>query len=536
MRQSAIVGLMAWTVLAAAAQAAEPKSVVVPLIASHVDILDKDLPGYSNPSGLQLSAFTQPLHGTLTRIADGFRYSPGTHFWSLASDRFVYKYNTLAGARATTVLLTKGQLGPSGLEGFENGAPSVPPWATYNPAPARLTFDAAGALEGALGMSVAHGSTPAFVTFDTPAEWFGSSAKGGGAQGSHTSVRIRLPRASGSGPNVAGQSEIVLKASLDDAPIPEYSLALQLEPDLRYRLTLQVRGAEAGAPLVTWIAPGAHDLDVYWWPGGAAAGETVGGVWVEVDSLVRLGPLALDNFGALVTKHWFGSVAPGQGGLAFALDSVEVSQIPKLGDELKLLASDFEDGAGEWDTSQGSGLSRTSSPSPSGFFSLDVPLELGQRGFWLNVAPASERHLSLRYDVTALDTLPQLAVGDSVQLLNLVNSDALASTKIVVRVRLRQTASQLVLETQARQDDDTFLGVQWPLVDLSTHALEVQWQAASGAQAQDGFVRVWVDGQVVGERLEFDNDSQRVEALRLGAQGALPASGRLRFDNVHLWR
>jgi hypothetical protein len=54
-------------------------------------------------------------------------------------------------------------------------------------------------------------------------------------------------------------------------------------------------------------------------------------------------------------------------------------------------------------------------------------------------------------------------------------------------------------------------------LSVAWHPLEIEWQASSAAGANDGLVRLWLDGSLASEQTGLDNDTRRVAEAQLGA-------------------
>ncbi len=504
----------------------EPSVFVVSSIAGSKEIQDKDVPGYDPISGLQLQSYSQGSYGTLMRLTGGFRYTPSANFYSVGSDSISYSYLDAGNdVRSGVLFFLLGTYSEEYVEDFEG--PLDMPWSLYDPS-ARVVFGSLGAISGAGGMRVGHGESAGYVAVPTPA----GPVKGGGQQGSHTSVRIRLPRSAGVGvPNAPGQDDVVLRSGNGD--VVEYELRARMRADYKYDLILTARGAASTPAATAVVAPGASLIDIEWWPEGADGGETLGGIWVRVNGYTLIGPLPLVNGGGLAVEHYFGSLGSTTGGLQFDVDDIRVAQTPpEANKDAVVLLSDFESGgAPGWNTGTGPSMSVVPAWTSTTLYSVSMPLALGQRGYWSSPAPQAERRLGLRANLRAVET-PDMAQGLSVPLITLNDDEA----KPMLRVRLRRNSSGIVLETQVRHDDGTWVGVFKPFTDLLTHRLEVQWAAASGPLASDGYVRMWLDGVMVGEVLEVDNDTRAAEWIHLGPVGSNAATGSMQVDDIQAWR
>jgi hypothetical protein len=80
------------------------------------------------------------------------------------------------------------------------------------------------------------------------------------------------------------------------------------------------------------------------------------------------------------------------------------------------------------------------------------------------------------------------------------------------RIRLRQ-----------QNDSAGTTSTAWVTITDAPHAIEMEWQAASAAGANNGFATLWIDGVQSGILSGLDNDTRRIEYVRLGAVSGLNA-------------
>ena len=80
------------------------------------------------------------------------------------------------------------------------------------------------------------------------------------------------------------------------------------------------------------------------------------------------------------------------------------------------------------------------------------------------------------------------------------------------RIRLRQT-----------NDSAGTTSTAWVTISDAPHVIEIEWRAASAAGANDGSATLWIDGLQSGNLGGLDNDTRRIEYVRLGAISGLNA-------------
>ncbi len=97
------------------------------------------------------------------------------------------------------------------------------------------------------------------------------------------------------------------------------------------------------------------------------------------------------------------------------------------------------------------------------------------------------------------------------------------ATSAVFNVDFRYSAGSY--QTRLRQQDDAQATVSTPWVTISDapHVIELQWQAATAPGANNGAIAFWVDGVQRGSVGGLDNDTRRIELVRLGAASGVDA-------------
>ncbi len=100
-----------------------------------------------------------------------------------------------------------------------------------------------------------------------------------------------------------------------------------------------------------------------------------------------------------------------------------------------------------------------------------------------------------------------------------------------VTVVLRRRQGQYSVQGQVRVDGGGQNTTGFVNVADAPHAIEVSWQRATAAGANDGSLQLWIDSVSVALLPGLDNDTTRVDMARLGPQNLQSgASGTLFFD------
>ena len=100
-----------------------------------------------------------------------------------------------------------------------------------------------------------------------------------------------------------------------------------------------------------------------------------------------------------------------------------------------------------------------------------------------------------------------------------------------VTVVLRRRQGQFSVQAQALLDGGGQSSTAFVNVTDAPHAIELDWRRASTAGANDGSLQLWIDGAAVPALGGLNNDTTRVDMVRLGPQNLQAgASGTLLFD------
>jgi hypothetical protein len=102
----------------------------------------------------------------------------------------------------------------------------------------------------------------------------------------------------------------------------------------------------------------------------------------------------------------------------------------------------------------------------------------------------------------------------------------LGTTREVVRLNFRFSNGVYQLSGNLLNDSSTWVNTAWFTISDAPHAIELDWQAASAAGANNGRLTVWVDGTMKAELINMDNDTQRVDIVVLGPYSGIDSGTR----------
>ncbi|MEM9290370.1 MAG: trypsin-like peptidase domain-containing protein [Acidobacteriota bacterium] len=98
------------------------------------------------------------------------------------------------------------------------------------------------------------------------------------------------------------------------------------------------------------------------------------------------------------------------------------------------------------------------------------------------------------------------------------------------------TTTGFWLRAKSHRDDDSWAQADWVNIADAPQYVEVEWTRSSGPAANDGVLRLWVDGALTQELTGIDNDSEAATGFLLGAVGGLDANsvGSFYVDHVEI--
>ncbi|MCI0551693.1 MAG: metallophosphoesterase [Anaerolineae bacterium] len=96
----------------------------------------------------------------------------------------------------------------------------------------------------------------------------------------------------------------------------------------------------------------------------------------------------------------------------------------------------------------------------------------------------------------------------------------------VLRVEFRQFSGAYQLRAALLNDSSTWINTNWFAISDAAHSIELDWQAATAAGANNGSLTLWIDGVQQQVLTGVDNDTRRIDRARLGALTGIDAGTR----------
>jgi hypothetical protein len=95
-------------------------------------------------------------------------------------------------------------------------------------------------------------------------------------------------------------------------------------------------------------------------------------------------------------------------------------------------------------------------------------------------------------------------------------------TSSVFQVQFGFSAGSYQIRLRQTNDSNSTTSTPWVnIVDGSNNVIEIEWWAASAAGANNGGANLWINDTPSGSLSNVDNDTRRIEFVRLGAISGL---------------
>jgi PKD repeat protein len=101
-----------------------------------------------------------------------------------------------------------------------------------------------------------------------------------------------------------------------------------------------------------------------------------------------------------------------------------------------------------------------------------------------------------------------------------------SGTLDMFRVQFRNSGGNYQILAQLRNDGTGYTGTAWYTLSDSPHFIEIDWQASTAVGANNGYISLWIDGALRQTRSGIDNDTRRVDEVRLGPSAGIDTGTR----------
>jgi len=101
----------------------------------------------------------------------------------------------------------------------------------------------------------------------------------------------------------------------------------------------------------------------------------------------------------------------------------------------------------------------------------------------------------------------------------------------VMRVEFGRSSNVYVVRVSVLNDGSSWVSTLWTTISDAPHSIEIDWRAASSG-ANNGGITLWIDGVQQADLSNVDNDTRRVDRVRLGAVTGIDGGtrGTIFFD------
>ena len=94
----------------------------------------------------------------------------------------------------------------------------------------------------------------------------------------------------------------------------------------------------------------------------------------------------------------------------------------------------------------------------------------------------------------------------------------------MLHVDFRFSGRNYQIRLRQYNDSSSSQSTNWTTISDALHSIEMEWWAATAAGANNGGVNLWIDGVQSGSLSGVDNDTRRIDSVRLGAVTGVDAT------------
>ncbi|MCX7708000.1 MAG: hypothetical protein N2204_08345, partial [Anaerolineae bacterium] len=199
-----------------------------------------------------------------------------------------------------------------------------------------------------------------------------------------------------------------------------------------------------------------------------------------------------------------------------------------------IFADDFESGnLSAWSSAvtDGGDLAVTAAAALVGARGLQATINDNNPLYVRDTRPTAETRYRARFHFHPNSIA--ITVGDSHTLF----AGRQGSTE-VFRLLFRRASTGYQLRAQIHDDGTSYISTGWYTIANAAQVIELRWQAATVPGANNGSLELWISGVLRQTLSGVDNDTCRVDEVRLGPQAGIDPGTRgvLYFDRFESWR
>jgi len=100
------------------------------------------------------------------------------------------------------------------------------------------------------------------------------------------------------------------------------------------------------------------------------------------------------------------------------------------------------------------------------------------------------------------------------------------TSTVVLRVEFRRSSGSYQLRAALVDDGSTWKTSSWYTISDAPHYVELDWKASTASGADNGYLTLWIDGVQKANLTGVDNDTRRIDRVRLGAVNGIDSGTR----------
>lgn len=95
-----------------------------------------------------------------------------------------------------------------------------------------------------------------------------------------------------------------------------------------------------------------------------------------------------------------------------------------------------------------------------------------------------------------------------------------------LQVEFRYSGGKYQIRALISDDGTVFTSSGWFTISDIQHSIELDWRASTALGANNGGLTLWIDGIQQANVTGIDNDTRRIESVRLGAVSGIDTTTR----------
>jgi hypothetical protein len=100
------------------------------------------------------------------------------------------------------------------------------------------------------------------------------------------------------------------------------------------------------------------------------------------------------------------------------------------------------------------------------------------------------------------------------------------TSTLALRLQLRFSGGGYELRASLQTDGGNWIDTVWTPVSDAPHVIELAWYASTASGANNGGLTLWIDGLSRGNITSANNDTRRIDRVRLGAVAGIDTGTR----------